>query len=51
MVREVYKFSTKSFESGKDEKMNTKLKQKRLLDSIEGFFIKIDEEMKKFEVF
>ena len=30
--------------------MNTKLKQKRLLDSVEGFFRKLDEEMKKFEV-
>ena len=50
MVREVYKFSTKTFETPKDEKMNTKLKQKRLLDAVEGFFMQIDEEMKKMEV-
>ena len=35
-VKEVYKFSQKSLSEENDENINPKLKQKRLLDMIEG---------------
>ena len=63
-VKEVYKFSQKSLAEDNAENINPKLKQKRLLDMIEGnferknsvlaflsgFFQKIDKEMATFEV-
>ena len=49
-VKEVYKFSAKSLASNDDAEMNAVVKQKRLLNLVEGFFRQIDTEMAKFEV-
>ena len=49
-VKEVYKFSTKSLASNDGAEMNAVVKQKRLLNLVEGLFRQIDTEMAKFEV-
>ena len=51
-IKEVYKFSAKAMVGaiGGDDGMSAALKQKRLLDMVEGFFRQIDVEMNKFKV-
>ena len=52
-IKEVYKFSAKAMVGagiGGDDGMNAAMKQKRLLDMVEGFFLQIDVEMNKFKV-
>ena len=43
-IKEVYKFSAKAMVGviGGDDGMSAALKQKRLLDMVEGFFLQID---------
>jgi len=47
-VKEVYKFSAKELTNG-DDGINAAMKQKRLLDMVEGFFRQIDTAMASFK--
>ena len=49
-VKEVYKFSAKELMNNNDGQMNAVMKQKRLLETVEGFFREIDTAMIHFKV-